>query len=445
MILRAGLVVSGLALALAAGALLPAERALEPTSTLTAQRLGTSVSGAARATAAWCGAPSQVDRVPNVVAGNAVHWVYAIPADGADALTSLAPVMQADAEEIDAWWRRFDPVRAPRNDLAPFPCGQQLDITTLRLRQTSAQLAPLQGRFSSIVDAVEAAGLRSSFSKILVYYDGPVSEANVCGQGGTEFNGFGVAITYYRACTGVSTAAVSVHEVLHALGAVARGAPNECSGADRAHTCDNEDDLLYPRIGGEPLSAKLLDPGFDDYYGHAGGWLDVQDSPWLVRADSQQPLALTLSGRGSVTADVPGLACAASCTTTWNAGQRLVLTATPGPGARFVRWTGACTGTADCTLSVGSGTQVAALFAPPTFRLRVTIAGRGVVRSAGAGITCRPRCSASLPSFVPVRLTATPAKGWKLRSWSGACRGAERACTVPMSAAATARATFVRQ
>jgi hypothetical protein len=43
-----------------------------------------------------------------------------------------------------------------------------------------------------------------------------------------------------------------------------------------------------------------------------------------------------------------------------------------------------------------------------------------------------------------VRLTATPAKGWKLRSWSGACRGAKKTCTVPMSAATSARATFVR-
>ena len=52
---------------------------------------------------------------------------------------------------------------------------------------------------------------------------------------------------------------------------------------------------MFPSIGGEALSSKLLDPGRDDYYGHAGGWTDTQDPPWLVRLDSQAPLALTIS------------------------------------------------------------------------------------------------------------------------------------------------------
>lgn len=445
MIARAGIVLAFLGVMLAAGSLLAAERSgFEPTSTIVLTDVTPSRS-VARLAATWCGSPSQTDRVPNAVAGHAVHWVYAFPSDGVDNLAGLASVMQSDAEAIDGWWRSFDPVRAPRNDLASFPCGQQLDITTLRLSRSTAQLAPLQGRFSAIVDDVELAGLRSPFVKVVVYYDGQVSEQNVCGQGGAEPNGFGVAITYYRACAGVSTPAVSVHEVLHSLGAVARGAPNECTGGDRAHTCDNEDDLLYPRIGGEPLTAKLLDPGFDDYYAHSGSWTDVQDSPWLLRGDSQAPFALTISGPGSVSADVPGLLCSASCTTTWNSGQPLTLTATPGPGARLVRWGGACSGAAACALAVTSGAAASAQFAPATFRLTVAIAGRGVVRSSAVGIACRPRCSATFPSFTPVRLTATPAKGWKLRSWSGVCRGATRACTVPMSAAASARATFVRR
>jgi hypothetical protein len=201
---------------------------------------------------------------------------------------------------------------------------------------------------------------------------------------------------------------------------------------------------MHPSIRGEPLSAKVLDPGRDDYYGHSGGWTDTQDSAWLVRLDGQTPLAVTVSGPGTVTADVPGLLCSASCTTTWNAGQRLALAATPGNGARLVRWSGACSGATTCNLAVNPGAAVTALFAPASFRLTVGVSGRGAVRSSSAGITCRPRCSATFPSFTPVRLTATPAKGWKLRSWSGACRGSKRSCTLPMSAATSARARFVR-
>jgi hypothetical protein len=202
---------------------------------------------------------------------------------------------------------------------------------------------------------------------------------------------------------------------------------------------------MFPSIGSDPLTSRILDPGRDDYYGHAGGWTDAQDSAWLVRLDAQAPLALTISGPGSVTANVPGLLCAASCTTTWNAGQPLALTATPTAGSRLVRWTGACSGATACNLAVSPGASVGAVFAPASFRLSISVSGKGAIRSSKAGITCRPRCSAAFLSFSPVRLTATPAKGWRLRSWAGACRGAKRTCTVPMSSATSARAVFVRR
>jgi hypothetical protein len=73
--------------------------------------------------------------------------VYLIPSDGADNLGSVATVMQSDAEQIDAWWRGQDSARAPRNDLAGFPCGTQLDITTVRSTLPSSQLARSTGGF----------------------------------------------------------------------------------------------------------------------------------------------------------------------------------------------------------------------------------------------------------------------------------------------------------
>ena len=413
-------------------------------STSTVEPVGVSAVPAATA-AAWCGFSATADRAPNVVAGNPIHWVYLIPSDGADNLGSVAPVMQSDAEQIDAWWRGQDSTRAPRNDVATFPCAAQLDITTVRSSRPGSQLAPLDGRFSIIVDALEQAGLTSQFTKYLVYYDGPSDEDNVCGQGGSnDPNAFGLAVVFYRSCVGISTAAVAAHEFLHTTGAVPDGTPHACTGDAGGHTCDSDVDLMYPFIGRNGLSAKVLDPGRDDYYGHSGGWTDSQDSAWLLRLDGQAPLALAVAGPGSVDADVPGLECSASCSTTWNTGQRLVLTATPGAGAKLVRWGGACSGSAACSVTVGAGTAVSALFAPAAFRLTVRVAGRGSVRSSG-GILCRPRCSAAVPSYQPARLMAAPAKGWKLRSWGGACKGARAVCTVPMSAVTSVRATFVRR
>jgi hypothetical protein len=441
--LLGGAIAVAASLSLAAGAGASSSVAVDHVTMSTAAALPSVVTSAAQA--AWCGAAAQSDRAPNAVAGNPVHWIYAIPSDGADNLSGLASTMQADAEQIDTWWRGQDPTRTPRNDVALFSCGTQLDITTLRTTRSSAQLMPLEARFSDIYDELLRARLDSSLTKYVVYYDGPADEPNVCGQGGSDASGFGLAIVYFRSCSGVSTAAVAAHEFLHAIGAVPTGAPHECTGANSAHVCDTAADIMYPSLGGAPLSSKTLDPGRDDYYGHSSSWIDTQDSAWLVRLDGQTPLALTVSGPGSVSADVPGLLCAASCTTTWNAGQRLALSATPSAGAKLVRWGGACAGAAGCNLTVAAGTSVSAVFGPSTFRLTVAVAGKGLVRSSSSGIACRPRCSASLPSFTAVRLTAAPAKGWKLRSWSGACHGSKTSCTVPMSGATSARALFVRR
>jgi hypothetical protein len=398
----------------------------------------------ASTSATWCGTPSQTDLAPNTVAGFPVHWIYAVPADGPDRFATFASAMQTDAEAIEAWWRREDPTRTPRSDLTQLQCGQQLDLTTLRSQLSGAQLAGADARFGAIFNALLAANFRSSFTKYIVYYDGPVAEADICGQGASDSSGLGLAVMYVQACVGVSTAAVVAHELLHTFGAVPDGAPHNCPAPNDGHTCDAETDLMYPFIDDAPLSSQFLDPGRDDYYGHTAGLGDSQDSPWLVQLDRQEPVTVTISGPGQVSANVPGLQCAQTCTTTWNADTPLTLSATPSAGSRLVRWGGSCAGAGGCNVTAAQGANVSALFAPIVFRLTVSVGGRGTVRSSRSGITCRPRCSASFPSYVPLRLTATPAKGWKFRAWTGACRGKNRTCSVPMTRVSSARAVFVR-
>jgi Divergent InlB B-repeat domain len=396
------------------------------------------------ASATWCGTPARSDLTPNSVAGFPVHWIYAFPSDGADRAVTFASVMQTDAEAIDAWWRREDPTRAPRNDLTQLQCGQQLDLTSFRLQLSGGQLADPGGRFGAIFNALLAANFRSPFTKYVVYWDGPVTEPDICGQGGSDGAGVGLAVVYVQACTSASSAAIVAHELLHTFGAVPNGAPHECPSPNDGHTCDNQADLLYPFLDDTQLESKFLDPGRDDYYGHSGGFPDAQDSPWLVHLDRQTPLTVTVTGPGAVAADVPGLQCAQTCTTNWNAGTRLNLSGVPRSGAKLVRWSGACRGGGGCVVTTNPGTAVSALFAPLVYRLTVSIGGRGTISSSRTEISCRPRCSASFPSHVPVRITANPAKGWKFRSWSGACGGKSRSCSVPMTAAASARAVFIR-
>ncbi len=395
-------------------------------------------------TATWCGTPSAVDARPNAVAGQPVHWVYVYPLDGEDRFSTFASAMQTDVETIDAWWRGQDPTRAPRSDLTQFACGVQLDLSSVRLQLSGSQLGAPDAPFDLIWDALLVAGFDSDYAKYVVYYDGPIGNENICGAGATAPRSLGMAMVFVRSCPGVTSAEVAAHELVHTMGAVPNGAPHMCPPPDDGHTCDNDRDLMYPFSDGTPLTGLALDPDRDDYYGHAGSWTDIQDSPWLVQLDRQAPLTLTVSGPGSVVADVPGLECSQSCTTTWNSGTRLVLTPTPGQGAKLVRWSGACSGAALCAVTVGAGSAATAFFAPASYRLSLRVSGRGSVRNSSSGIPCRARCATQVPSHSQLRLTATPAKGWKLKTWTGACHGKRLVCTLPMTASTSARAVFAR-
>jgi hypothetical protein len=329
----------------------------------------------------WCGSPASVDRSPNVVAGRAVRVVYMIPADGQDRLDRLAPAIESDTERIAAWWQAQDPTRAIRFDLAPFSCGPQLDIDLVRMAQSGSVVAT---HVVWITRALSAPFDQARYAKYLVYYDGPVADPDTCGAGeGYPDIGPGYAIVFLRACVPlVPSATVAAHELLHALGAVPLDAPHSCPFPKDGHTCDSRQDVMYPYADGSTLDTLLLDPGRDDYYGHSGSWFDVQDSPWLVRLDRQVTLAVSVAGAGSVASDVPGLTCAAACTTSWNAGVRLVLTPRAAAGMRFVRWTGACSGRTKCALTLRHAADTVAVFAPVGRRSQKSV--RRALRTLGS-------------------------------------------------------------
>ena len=398
------------------------------------------------AAAPWCGTLGSADRPP-LAGGPPVRVLYAVPADGVDRSAELAPRIAAEVDEVDAWWRREDSSRTPRFDRYADPCGPQLDLGVLRLAGATIGTTDV-GRLFDVVSAELRGQPFSSDTKYLVYYDGP-STSRICGIGGGFQDSFGVAIVFLGGCSSLgSTAQVAVHELLHAFGLLAAGGPPHACPDDPGHVCDSTGDVLYIYAQPSPLSSFQLDVGRDDYYLHGGPWWDLATSPWLLRVNEQLPLALRLDGRGRVSSDLPGLDCSASCETTWNAGMPLTLTAEPAAGQRFVRWGGACSGGAEtCALAVEPGRPVTALFAPESFRLTVTVRGRGVVRTEPAGLVgtaARPR-AAAFTSFSPVRLVARPAPGWRVRAWGGAASGTRARVTVPMTRPTAVRVTFVRR
>jgi phospholipase C len=162
------------------------------------------------------------------------------------------------------------------------------------------------------------------------------------------------------------------------------------------------------------------------------------------------PVQLTVkdagAGSGTVTSSPSGISCGSTCTASFPSGTAVTLTATPASNSTFTGWSGACTGTAACTVNLSANTSVTANFdtsAAPPVQLTVQDAGTGTgtVTSTPSGINCGSTCTASFPSGTAVTLTATAAAGSSFAGWTGACTGTA-ACTVTLSAAASVTATF---
>jgi CSLREA domain-containing protein len=69
------------------------------------------------------------------------------------------------------------------------------------------------------------------------------------------------------------------------------------------------------------------------------------------------------SGTGTVTSSPAGINCGATCSALYEAGQAVTLTATPSAGSSFTAWSGACSGSGPCTVTLDTAKSVTATFA----------------------------------------------------------------------------------
>lgn len=151
----------------------------------------------------------------------------------------------------------------------------------------------------------------------------------------------------------------------------------------------------------------------------------------------------TGDGAGTVMSSPIGIDCGSDCSEQFAPGTSVTLSATPTGSAVFAGWSGACTGTGSCTVTVDGALGVAATFAIPRYALTVTKEGSGTGSVTGAGIDCGADCSEVVATGTQVELTATADAGSLFSGWSGACSGTG-ACTVLVESVANVTATFVR-
>ena len=74
-------------------------------------------------------------------------------------------------------------------------------------------------------------------------------------------------------------------------------------------------------------------------------------------------VAKTGSGSGTVTSSPAGIACGATCSTQFNDGTSVTLTATAASGSKFTGWSGDCSGTGGCVLTMSANHSATASFA----------------------------------------------------------------------------------
>ena len=180
----------------------------------------------------------------------------------------------------------------------------------------------------------------------------------------------------------------------------------------------------------------------------------VSAATTVTAAFSIQTAQLTVlkagAGSGTVTSTPAGINCGATCSTTFNVGTSITLTAAPqSPGSTFAGWTGvSCAGGnsgASCTFAFNAAATATATFNVAQAPLTVTRAGNGTgsVASTPAGITCGATCTANFNVGSSVLLSATPSPGSAFTGWSGGavCVGTGP-CSVTVNNPTTVTATF---
>jgi hypothetical protein len=277
--------------------------------------------GASATSAAATGAPTRaVADLLDDISGAQVHFLYVVPADGADGQLDTNGQMEQSIVRIERWFV----THAENQGLRVDTYKGVPDITFVRLPHTDAQVGANPGYENNVIGAdLVAAGFNNPAKVYAAFYEGH-STARCGGASSAALPNFGAMYLQAwptglprpcRDAPGFGTGTdrpgyfeiALLHEVLHAIGFAPSCAPHVSNDVWRAHVNDSPTDLMY---------------GPDAT--HTAGW---------------------------------------NSTYAFFEGTQVVLTASPEEGWFFGGWNGACTNPqGTCTVTMNGAKNVVATF-----------------------------------------------------------------------------------
>jgi len=175
--------------------------------------------------------------------------------------------------------------------------------------------------------------------------------------------------------------------------------------------------------------------------GGGGGATEPDDPAGSV---NQFTLSVEVSGDGLVESSPSGIDCGSDCSQAYAESSTVSLSATPAQGYSFVSWSGSCSGSGTCQITMSSDQSVAAQFEANGAVMRtltVSVNSGGSVTSSPAGIDCGTDCSESFEENTSVTLTAIPEAGYQLSGWGESCSGTG-ACELTLDVDRSVSAVF---
>jgi uncharacterized repeat protein (TIGR02543 family) len=164
-------------------------------------------------------------------------------------------------------------------------------------------------------------------------------------------------------------------------------------------------------------------------------------------------LKVGVSGQGHVSSNPRGIDCPGTCSAGFAVESTVALSQSASSGWVFAGWSGDCSGTGGCKVTMTKNRSVNATFQKPSgpppppppkprFTLTVAVAGPGTAASTTAGILCGTDCTQDYDQGTGVALAPLANDGARFVGWGGDCSGMGL-CEVTMDAAKSVTAKFL--